>query len=70
MVFFNSCNITDKVYRERVGGRRVGWALGVGGKLKAGDAIHNETDSSNMFSVEHRSRNSQPGRPRRLLAAV
>ena len=41
----------------------VGWTLGVGGKPKAGNAIHNETDSSNVALVGHRNRHSQPGRP-------
>ena len=54
-----------------VGGREgVGWVLGVGGKPKAGYTIHKETHSSNVFSVGHRNSHSQPGRPRRSLAAV
>ena len=62
-----------------------GWVLGVGGKPKAGYTIHKETHSSNVFSVGHshkethssnvlsvghRNSHSQPGRPRRSLAAV
>ena len=48
----------------------VGWVLGADGKPKAGYTIHKETHSSNVFSVGHRNSHSQPGRPRRLLAAV
>ena len=44
--------------------------LGMGGKLKAGNTIHNEADSSNVFSVGHRNSHSQPGRPRRSLQGV
>ena len=42
---------------EFIGGGVGGWALGVGGKPKAGYTIHKETHSSNVFSVGHR--NSQ-----------
>ena len=52
---------------EFIGGGR---ALGVGGKPKAGYTIHKDTHSSNVFSVGHRNSHSQPGRLRRLLAAV
>ena len=52
------------------GGMGVGWALGVGGKPKAGNTIHKETNSSVVCSVLHRNSNSQPGRPRRSPAAV
>ena len=31
----------------------MGWVLGVGGKPKAGNTIHNETNSSIVSSVEH-----------------
>ena len=45
----------DEVYRGWVGGGRgVGWALGVGGKPKAGNTIHKETNSSAVCSVLHR----------------
>ena len=47
-----------------------GVGVGVGGKPKAGHTIHKETHSSNVFSVGHRNSHSQPGRPRRPLAAV
>ena len=49
-----------------------GWAGGggVGGKPKAGNTIHSEANSSIVSSVEHRKCHSQPGRRRRLLAAV
>ena len=53
-----------------MGGRGVGWVLGMGGKSKAGYTIHKKTHSSNVFSVGHRNSHSQPGRPRRSLAAV
>ena len=56
MVFINCCNITDEVYRGWAG-----WALGVGGKPKAGNTIHSETNSSIVSSVEHRNCHSQPG---------
>ena len=32
----------------------MGWALGVSGKLKAGNTIYSETNSSIVSSVEHR----------------
>ena len=60
----------DEVYRGWAGGRGVGWVLGVGGKPKAGDTIHKETNSSVVCSVLHRNSHSQPGRPRRSSAAV
>ena len=53
----------DEVYR---GGR----VLGVGGKPKAGNTIHKETNSSVVPLVGHRNCHSQPGRPRRSSAAV
>ena len=62
IIFFNSCNIRDEVYR--------GWALGVGGKPKTGNTIHKEANSSAMSSVGHRSCHSQPGGMRQLSAAV
>ena len=54
----------------RASGRGVGWVLGVGGKPKAGNTIHKETNSSVVCSVLHRNCHSQPGRPRRSPAAV
>ena len=60
----------DEVYRGWAGGRGVGWVLGVGGKLKAGNTIHKETNSSAVCSVLHRNSHSQPGRPRQSPAAV
>ena len=48
----------------------VGWALGVGGKLKAANIIHKEANSSAVSSVGHRNCHSQPGRTRRSSAAV
>ena len=48
--------------RGRAGGRGVGWVLGVGGKPKAGNTIHSETNNSIVSSVEHRNCHSQPGR--------
>ena len=60
----------DEVYRGWVGRRGMGWALGVGGKPKAGNTIHKETNSSVVCSVLHRNSHSQPGRPRRSSAAV
>ena len=66
MVFFyNSCNITDEVYR---GGQVRGG--GVGGKPKAGNTIHKEANNSAVSSVGHRNWHSQPGRMRRSSAAV
>ena len=53
-----------------MGGRGVGWVLRVGGKPKAGNTIHSETNSNIVSSVEHRNCHSQLGRRRRLLAAV
>ena len=56
-----------------IGGGQAGglrWALGVGGKPKVGNNIHNETDSSYALSVEHRNCHSQPGSLRRSFAAV
>ena len=44
--------------------------LGVGGKLKMDNAIHKEANSSAVSSVGHRNCHSQPGRTRRLSAAV
>ena len=52
-----------------VGGRE-GGGVGVGGKPKAGNTIHKETNSSAMSSVGHRNCHSQPGRPRRSSAVV
>ena len=60
--FYNSCNIMDELYR--------GWALGVGGKPKAGNTIHKETNSSAVSSVGHRNCHSQLGRHRRSSAVV
>ena len=68
--FFNSCDIRDEVYREWAGGRGVEWVLVVGGKLKAGNIIYKEANSSAMSSVGHRNYHSQPGWMRRLSAAV
>ena len=54
----------DEVYRGWEGGE-------VGGKPKAGNTIHKETNSSSVVcSVGHRNCHSQPGRPRRSSAAV
>ena len=50
----------DEVYRGWVGGRGVGSVLGVGGKPKAGNTIHKETNSSVVCSVLHRNSHSQP----------
>ena len=58
--------VMDEVYRGWVGG----WALGVGGKPKAGHTIHKETNSSAVCSVGHRNCHSQPGRLRWSSAAV
>ena len=61
-------------YIEVGGG--VGWeggwggCWGVGGKPKAGNTIHKETDSSVVSSVGHRNCHSQPGRARWSSAAV
>ena len=44
----------DEVYRGWTDGRGVGWMLGVGGKPKAGNTIHKETNSSVVCSVLHR----------------
>ena len=60
----------DEVYRRCAGGRGMGWALGVGGKLKAGNTIHKEANSSIVSSVRHRNCHNQPGRLRQLSAAV
>ena len=69
VVFYNSCNITDEVYRGWVG-IGGGWALGVGGKPKAGNTIHKEANSSAVPSVGNRNCHSQPGKARRSSAAV
>ena len=52
MVFFNCCDIMDRVHSGWESGRELGWVLGVGGKLKVGHTIHKEADNSNVFSVE------------------
>ena len=52
------------------GGRGVGWALGAGGKPKAGNTIHKEANSSAVSSVGHINCHSQPGRTRQSSAAV
>ena len=45
-------------------GRGVGWALGVGGKPKAGNTIHKETNSSAVSSVgAHKLPQSNPAGP-------
>ena len=44
--------------------------LGVGGKLKVGNTIHKEANSSAVSSIGHKNCHSQPGRTRRLSAAV
>ena len=59
----------DELYRGWAGAGG-GWALGVGGKPKAGNTIHKETNSSAVSSVGHRNCHSQPGRPRRSSAVV
>ena len=56
----------DELYRGWAGGR----GGGVGGKPKAGNTIHKETNSSAVSSVGHRNCHSQPGRPRRSSAVV
>ena len=48
----------------------MGWVLGAGGKPKVGNTIHKEVNSSAMPSVGHRNCHSQPGKTRRLSAAV
>ena len=48
----------------------MGWVLGVGGKPKVGKTIHKEANGSDVSSVGHRNCHSQPGRTRRLSAAV
>ena len=53
----------------RAGGG-VGWALGAGGKPKAGNTIHKEANSSAVSSVGHINCHSQPGRTRQSSAAV
>ena len=70
VAFYNSCNITDEVYRGWAGGRGVGWALGAGGKPKAGNTIHKEANSSAVSSVGHTNCHSLPGKTRRSSAAV
>ena len=44
--------------------------LGMGEKLKAGNTIHKEANSSAVSSVGHRNCHSQPGRMRWSSAAV
>ena len=63
MVFYNSCNIMDELYR--------GWGgcWGVGGKPKAGNTIHKETNSSAVSSVGHRNCHGQPGRPQTVVSS-
>ena len=70
MVFFNSCNIRDKVYIV-VGGQE-GDGVGVGGGWEAegSNTIHKGANSSAMSSVGHRNCHSQPDRTRRLSAAA
>ena len=58
----------DELYRGWAG--REGGGVGVGGKPKAGNTIHKETNSSAVSSVGHRNCHSQPGRPRRSSAVV
>ena len=53
---------------ERAGG--VGVGVGVGGKLKAGNTINKEANSSAMSSVGHRNCHSPPGRTRQSSAAA
>ena len=49
----------------------IGGGVGVGGgKLKVGNTIHKEANSNAVSSVGHRNCQSQPGRTRRLSAAV
>ena len=45
-------------------------SIGVGGKLKAGNTIHKETNSSVVSPVGHRNCHSQPGRLRWSSAAA
>ena len=52
-----------------IGGGQAG-KVGAGEKPKAGKSIHNDTNSSIVFSVGHRNSHSQPGRPRQSLAVV
>ena len=42
------------------GKEEVGWVLGVGGKLKVGNTIYKEANSSAVSSVGHRNCHSQP----------
>ena len=46
-------------------GWRVGWALGVGGKPKAGYTIHRYRDRAIVPSMKHRNSHSVHVRPRR-----
>ena len=48
----------DGVYRGWVGRRGVGRVVGVGGKPKAGNTIHKETNSTAVPSVGHRNSHS------------
>ena len=71
MIVFSTLAISGEVYRGWAGGRGVegGWEA-EGGKLKAGNTIHKEANSSAMSSVGHRNCHSQPGRTRQSSAAV
>ena len=46
----------------------MGWVLGGGWKLKAGNTIQKEANSSAMSSVGHTNCHSQPGRTRQSSA--
>ena len=54
MVFLQLLQYHDELYRGWAGGRGVGWALGVGGKPKAGIPSTRRTNSSAVSSVGHR----------------
>ena len=60
----------DELYRGWADRRGVGWVLGMGGKPKASNTIHKETNNSVVSSVGHRNWHSQPGKLRRSSAAV
>ena len=66
VVFYNSCNITDEVYRVGGGGVDVG-----GGWEAEGRQYHPQGGNSSAVSlVGHRNCHSQPGKTRRSSAAV
>ena len=57
-------------YQGWVGGKGMGWVVGVGGQPKAGYTFHQDTDSSAVSSVSDRNRLNPQDMSRQSLAAV